>query len=134
MALLRIVCPDHIVEQLHREALRDNRSDSAMGLILLREGLEQRRSGLRRKSPKFRRLTAVPARQIGSVGVISLKLLSALNNTLTGTEIDELADLLRDGTIEPCRVNGDLIESLALTSEGRAMLPPRLPRLPTATA
>ena len=43
MALLRIVAPDHVVEQLHREALRDNRSDSAMGLICLRESLDRRR-------------------------------------------------------------------------------------------
>jgi hypothetical protein len=48
--------------------------------------------------------------------MISLKLLSAINIAHTDAElldlIDEIAGLLEDGTIAPCRVSGDLIESL----------------------
>jgi hypothetical protein len=70
--------------------------------------------------------------------MISLKLLSAINIAHSDDElldlIDEIAGLLEDGTIVPQRVCGDLIESLALTSEGISRLPPKLPRLPDATA
>jgi hypothetical protein len=58
--------------------------------------------------------------------MISTKLLSALNSN-DELLIDEIADLLRDGMIEPATVCGDLIESLTLTDEGRMRLPKKLP-------
>jgi hypothetical protein len=44
MSLLRIVASDLISDQVHREALRENRTLSAMGLVLLREALAARRA------------------------------------------------------------------------------------------
>jgi hypothetical protein len=44
MSLLRIVASDLIIDQVHREALKENRTLSAMGLILLRESLDRRRA------------------------------------------------------------------------------------------
>ena len=44
MATIRIVATDLVAQQLHQQALIENRTLSAMGLILLREGLEQRRA------------------------------------------------------------------------------------------
>ena len=44
MATIKIVATDLVAQQLHQQALKENRTLSAMGLILLREGLEQRRA------------------------------------------------------------------------------------------
>jgi hypothetical protein len=44
MATIRIVATDLVAQQLHQQALIENRTLSAMGRILLREGLEQRRA------------------------------------------------------------------------------------------
>ena len=44
MATIKIVATDLVAQQLHQQALKENRTLSAMGLILLREGFEQRRA------------------------------------------------------------------------------------------
>jgi hypothetical protein len=43
MATIRIVASDWDAKKFHDEALRENRTLSAMGLILLRESLDRRR-------------------------------------------------------------------------------------------
>jgi hypothetical protein len=43
MPLIRIIASDFVPDELHREALRENRAVSAMGQILLRESLDLRR-------------------------------------------------------------------------------------------
>jgi hypothetical protein len=42
MPVVRIVATDLVAQKLHAQALKENRTLSAMGLLLLREGLEQR--------------------------------------------------------------------------------------------
>jgi hypothetical protein len=44
MSLIRIVASDLVSDQVHREALKENRTLSAMGLVLLREALAARRA------------------------------------------------------------------------------------------
>lgn len=43
MATIKIVASDWDAKKFHDEALRENRTLSAMGLILLRESLDRRR-------------------------------------------------------------------------------------------
>jgi hypothetical protein len=43
MAVVRIVTTDLVSQQLHAQALKENRTLSKMGEILLRESLERRR-------------------------------------------------------------------------------------------
>jgi hypothetical protein len=44
MAVIRIVCTDWTAQQLRAQALKENRTLSAMGAICLSESLENRRS------------------------------------------------------------------------------------------
>jgi hypothetical protein len=44
MAVISIVATDMVAQQVHAEALKENRTLSAMGQILLRESLERRRA------------------------------------------------------------------------------------------
>jgi hypothetical protein len=43
MPMIRITTSDHLAQMLHSQAVRENRTTSKMGEILLREGLEARR-------------------------------------------------------------------------------------------
>ena len=43
MAVIRIVTTDMVSQQLHAQALKENRTLSKMGEILLRKSLERRR-------------------------------------------------------------------------------------------
>lgn len=44
MALIRITTTDLLAQQLHSQAVRENRTTSKMGEIILRQGLEERRA------------------------------------------------------------------------------------------
>jgi hypothetical protein len=44
MPVVRIIASDLVSDQVHREALKENRTLSAMGQVLLREALSARRS------------------------------------------------------------------------------------------
>jgi hypothetical protein len=44
MAMIRITTSDHLAQMLHSQAVRENRTVSKMGEIILRQGLEERRS------------------------------------------------------------------------------------------
>jgi hypothetical protein len=44
MAVIRIVATDMVSQQIHAQALKENRTLSAMGQVLLREALDARRS------------------------------------------------------------------------------------------
>jgi hypothetical protein len=43
MAMIRITTSDHLAQMLHSQAVRENRTVSKMGKIILRQGLEERR-------------------------------------------------------------------------------------------
>jgi hypothetical protein len=58
MPLIRIVATDLVADQLHREALKDNRTASQMGLVLLREALSARQSA-QHQVDEVRKLAAV---------------------------------------------------------------------------
>jgi|HubBroStandDraft_6_1064221.scaffolds.fasta_scaffold1109821_1 hypothetical protein len=44
MPMIRITTSDYLAQMLHAQAVRENRTDSKMGELILRQGLEERRT------------------------------------------------------------------------------------------
>jgi hypothetical protein len=57
MAVIRIIATDMVNDQVHREALKENRTVSAMGQVLLREALAARRSAAANNEQLLREAT-----------------------------------------------------------------------------